>query len=420
MNLPSSTFSLSNLDDIHNTRPNDRFIRNRATLQDIETAYKFSPKRRNSTSIEKKNNENDMYGNILKINLKKPKKPPTVQNFSIFDPPKIEMPDISRNRERQISKTPYKILDAPNLMDDFYVNVIDWSINHNLAVGLGNTTYLWNFFTNEVEKIFEFDFSNLMTSLGWDFRSETLALGSLTGQVNIFDPVKRKSLEIFHDHNERVGAISLFGNMLITGSRDQKICMRDLRENKRPIVEYKEHLQEVCGLKWSPDGSYFASGGNDNCLYIYSPKTQFPLMKKTHKAAVRAISWSERHLGLLATGAGTADRCIRLWDINQRKLLDIRDTGSQICNIAFSKRDDELITTHGFSQNDICVWKRKGLRKTHSLIGHTSRVLHLAQSPCGHYIVSGAGDETLRFWNLGYSKPERVGKRSNLDVTVLR
>lgn len=34
-----------------------------------------------------------------------------------------------------------------------------------------------------------------------------------------------------------------------------------------------------------------------------------------------------------------------------------------------------------------------------SLTGHTNRVLYLAMSPEGETIVTGAGDETLRFWN---------------------
>ena len=34
------------------------------------------------------------------------------------------------------------------------------------------------------------------------------------------------------------------------------------------------------------------------------------------------------------------------------------------------------------------------------LTGHTSRVLHLAQSPDGETVVSGAADETLRFWKV--------------------
>jgi WD40 repeat protein len=38
--------------------------------------------------------------------------------------------------------------------------------------------------------------------------------------------------------------------------------------------------------------------------------------------------------------------------------------------------------------------------KVKELTGHTSRVLHLAQSPDGHTVVSAAPDETIRFWNV--------------------
>ena len=34
------------------------------------------------------------------------------------------------------------------------------------------------------------------------------------------------------------------------------------------------------------------------------------------------------------------------------------------------------------------------------LTGHTCRVLYLSLSPDGETIVTGAGDETLRFWNV--------------------
>ena len=35
------------------------------------------------------------------------------------------------------------------------------------------------------------------------------------------------------------------------------------------VCTYKAHRQEVCGLKWSPDGQQLASGGNDNLLCIW-------------------------------------------------------------------------------------------------------------------------------------------------------
>jgi cell division cycle 20-like protein 1 (cofactor of APC complex) len=40
------------------------------------------------------------------------------------------------------------------------------------------------------------------------------------------------------------------------------------------------------------------------------------------------------------------------------------------------------------------------MQQVATLSGHTYRVLYLALSPEGQTIVTGAGDETLRFWNV--------------------
>ena len=66
----------------------------------------------------------------------------------------------------------------------------------------------------------------------------------------------------------------------------------------------------------------------------------------------------------------------------------------------FSKNCNELVSTHGYSDNAIVVWKYPSMRKLSTLTGHNLRVLYLAMSPDGESIVTGAGDETLRFWNV--------------------
>ncbi|KAJ1378495.1 WD40/YVTN repeat-like-containing domain superfamily [Sesbania bispinosa] len=83
--------------------------------------------------------------------------------------------------------------------------------------------------------------------------------------------------------------------------------------------------------------------------------------------------------GLLVSGGGTADRCIRFWNTTNGHQLNCVDTGSQVCNLVWSKNVNELVAT---------------------LTGHSMRVLYLAMSPDGQTIVTGAGDETLRFWNI--------------------
>lgn len=115
-----------------------------------------------------------------------------------------------------------------------------------------------------------------------------------------------------------MGALSLIDNYLLSGSRDKRILFYDLRTKSQPSKEYHNHTQEVCGLSWSPNKDYFASGGNDNKMFVFSPKADFPIFKKTHKAAVKAIDWSQKKIGVFATGGGTADRRVRVWSLSKK------------------------------------------------------------------------------------------------------
>jgi cell division cycle 20-like protein 1 (cofactor of APC complex) len=49
------------------------------------------------------------------------------------------------------------------------------------------------------------------------------------------------------------------------------------------------------------------------------------------------------------------------------------------------------------------------MKKVATLTGHSYRVLYLSMSPDGSSIVTGAGDETLRFWNVFPGKRDGKG-----------
>ena len=68
---------------------------------------------------------------------------------------------------------------------------------------------------------------------------------------------------------------------------------------------------------------------------------------------------------MLASGGGTADRHIRFFStntLNQSYAIDTgtilinSNLGSQVCNLVFSKISNEMITTHGYSLNQINLW----------------------------------------------------------------
>ena len=105
-------------------------------------------------------------------------------------------------------------------------------------------------------------------------------------------------------------------------------------------------------------------------------------------------------------------QCIRFWNTQTASPLNCVDTGSQVCNLCWSKNINELVSTHGYSQNQIVVWRYSSMSKVATLTGHTLRVLYLAMSPDGQTIVTGAGDETLRFWNV-FPGPKTKGDASD-------
>uniref|UniRef100_A0A4W6FSL2 Fizzy-related protein homolog n=1 Tax=Lates calcarifer TaxID=8187 RepID=A0A4W6FSL2_LATCA len=293
-----------------------------------------------------------------------------------------------RKPTRKISKIPFKVLDAPELQDDFYLNLVDWSSLNVLSVGLGTCVYLWSACTSQVTRLCDLSVEgDSVTSVGWSER------------VNVVCVTKyRLNCTLCLS----TGALAWNADQLSSGSRDRMILQRDVRtpplQSERRL---QGHRQEVCGLKWSTDHQLLASGGNDNKLLVWNHSSLSPVQTyMDHLAAVKAIAWSPHQHGLLASGGGTADRCIRFWNTLTSQPLQCMDTGSQVCNLAWSKHANELVSTHGYSQNQILVWKYPALTQVAKLTGHSYRVLYLAMSPDGEAIVTGAGDETLRFWNV--------------------
>lgn len=305
-----------------------------------------------------------------------------------------------RKQPRKISKVPFKVLDAPGLADDYYLNLVDWGSSNIIGVGLANGVYLWNAQSCKASKLCTLD-DDKVTSVSWIQKGTHLAVGTSKGLVQIWDVEKTKRLRTMTGHTARVGALAWNAHVLTSGSRDRLIYHRDVRAPDQWIKRLSGHKQEVCGLKWNCDINQLASGSNDNNLIVWDKLSDAPLWKFTeHRAAIKAIAWSPHQRGLLASGGGTADRRIIFHNTFNGKMKNEIDTGSQVCNIMWSRNSNELVSTHGYSQNQIVVWKYPSMTPVASLTGHTYRVLYLSMSPDGRSLVTGAGDETLRFWDV--------------------
>lgn len=325
----------------------------------------------------------------------------------------------AKKQPRYINRVPYKVLDAPDLADDFYLNLVDWGSSNVVGVGLLDSVYMWDSGSGDVTRLCKLD-GDIVTSVSWIQRGTHLAIGTNKGFVQIWDAQQQRRLRTMTGHTMRVGALAWNDHILTSGSRDRIIYHRDVRSADQHVRTLTGHTQEVCGLKWNTEDGQLASGGNDNNLMVWDKLSETPLYRFTeHTAAVKAIAWSPHRRHLLASGGGTADRTIKFWNTATGQLVKDVDTGSQVCNLAWSQNSDEIVSTHGYSQNQIVVWRYPRMEQIVSLTGHTFRVLYLAMSPDGQSVVTGAGDETLRFWKVFNKKNGAEGRESRLSSSAV-
>ncbi|KAJ8438594.1 hypothetical protein Cgig2_010378 [Carnegiea gigantea] len=327
-----------------------------------------------------------------------------------------------------------RTLDAPDLIDDFCLNLLDWGCSNVLAIAIGNTVYLWNASNGSTSELVTVDDDKgPVTSVNWDPDSCHIAIGLNNSEVQLWDSTSIRQLRTLRGgHQGRVGSLAWNKHILTSGSADGRIVNSDVRIRDHVVETYRGHSQEVCGLKWSSTGRQLASGGTDNLLHIWdksmassNSSTQWLHRLEDHRAAVKALAWCPFQSNLLASGGGLNDRCIKFWNTLTGACLNSVDTGSQVCSLLWSKRERELLSSHGFTQHRLTLWKYPSMVKIAELTGHKSRVLFMAQSPDGCTVASAAGDERLRFWNVfgtpGAAKPaQKVASEPFANVNLIR
>ncbi|GAA0151678.1 ubiquitin-protein ligase [Lithospermum erythrorhizon] len=322
-------------------------------------------------------------------------------------------------RQRIIPQTPERTLDAPEFVDDFYLNLLHWSDSNVLAIALGNSVYMWHASSGSISEVLADEDVGPVTSVRWAPDGKHLAVGLTNSHVQLYDSSSCKLLRTLRDgHRLRVGSLDWNNHILTTGGQDSLIINNDVRIRSHRVGTFMGHTREICSLKWSATGQHLASGANDNLVHIWSnsrtssnSSNQCLHRLADHNAAVRALSWCPFQSNLLASGGGVADHCIKFWNTNTGACLNSVNTGSQVCSLQWSRHERELLSSHGYNDNQLILWKYPSMVKIAELQGHKSRVLHMAQSPDGCTVATVAGDERLMLWNV-FGIPEVASKQA--------
>ncbi|KAJ9701528.1 hypothetical protein PVL29_006752 [Vitis rotundifolia] len=254
-----------------------------------------------------------------------------------------------------------RTLDAPDIIDDFCLNLMDWGSSNVLALALQNTVYLLDASNGSALELVTVDDENgPVTSVSWVADGQYIAIGLNSSDVQLWDSTANQltKLIIFSSHT------SCQKNHILTiGGMDGQIIKNDVRVHSHIVATFRGHRQEVCGLKWSTFGQQLASGGNDNLLYIWDrsmasmhSRSQWLHRLEDHTTAVKELAWCLFQHNLLASGGSGSDCCIKFWNTHIGACLNSVDTGSQVCALLRNKNERELLSSHGFMQNQMTLW----------------------------------------------------------------
>lgn len=321
---------------------------------------------------------------------------------------------VNAQHRRKVPTTPERVLDAPGLIDDYYLNLLDWSSDNQVAIALERQVFVWNGNTGTVSNLLKGPRNTYVSSIKWSEDSAYLSVGFSDGDVQIWDVEEGVKLRSMGGHSGRVGVMSWNKYILSSGGRDGSIWNHDVRIAEHKVSEYKNHFAEVCGLEWRSDGQQLASGGNDNVVNIWDARSTTPKFSKTnHRAAVRAIAWCPWQINLLSTGGGSQDKYIHFWNSTTGARVNSIDTGSQVTSLNWSTTYKEIVSTHGYPDNVLSIWSYPSLTKNVDIVAHDARVLHSSLSPDGQTLATCASDENLKFWKIF----EYTGKKSHSSNT---
>ncbi|NWW89998.1 CD20B protein, partial [Rhynochetos jubatus] len=266
-------------------------------------------------------------------------------------------------------------LHITGLRNDYYLNILDWSLENLIAVAVGPAARIWNGGTLQaIESIDLNSSSKYISSLAWIQEGTCLAIGTSDGEVQLWDIETKKRLRNMFGHLSVVGALSWNHYILSSGSRLGSIHHHDVRVAQHHVGTLCQNKQSICSLKWSLTNQLLASGSSDGVLNIWpsDPGVKMqsqPLKTIPHASAVKAVNWCPWQSKVLATGGGMKDGILRVWDINCEKIIQSAATDSQICSLVWLPKTSELMTGQGLPGNQMKIWKYPMLINSSELYG---------------------------------------------------
>ncbi|MFN5138361.1 MAG: NB-ARC domain-containing protein [Pseudanabaena sp.] len=290
----------------------------------------------------------------------------------------------------------------------YWVKAIAFSPNgKTLASGsFDSTVKIWNSQTGECLKTL-LGHNAVVTCLGFSPQGDHLVTGSYDQSVKIWDVATGKCLDTLHKHTNRVWSVAFHPqqNLVVSGGDDHGIKIWELRRGKC-IKTLQGNSNAIYAIACSNQQNLLASGHEDQTIKLWNvdintPQTLEPDLQpfqvlRGHSDRILSTTFSPDGQIL---ASGSADRTIKLWDVNTGKLLKtLQGHRSWIWEIAISP--DSKFLASGSYDHTVKLWDLESGECLQTLQGHPSSVLSVRFSHDGKTLFSSGYDQIVKHWEL--------------------
>ncbi|KZT65291.1 WD40 repeat-like protein [Daedalea quercina L-15889] len=168
----------------------------------------------------------------------------------------------------------------------------------------------------------------------------------------------------------------------------------------------KTHTKFIQDVRYAPSGDHFASVGSDSKIFVYDGKTgetTGEITDSPHTGSIMACSWSPDSKSLVTS---SADRTVKLWDVEARKAVTTWTLGSGVAfqQVGNTWTGGDAIVSLSMS-GDLNVFdKRVGDKPASVLYGPQKSVTAAVPLPSPTTFLAGTADgRILSFSDNTYS-----------------